>query len=867
MSSFASGGHFDHEAADAELDAAFDSDSDDADSATPAAGAAPGSSLSETSLPSYLLPQVGELDARGAGASGRPSAVAGEEAADAHGKPSAAARGVLAGDGPARAGERTVGHPDGQIPVPTSESVAGAGRGDGDGSGGSNSAAAASGAPMPGAFVSGGSAQAATVEEMFGLPPPPPVGAVGRVTGDGGGIDGAAASTQPRTRDHARDHARDPARDAARDPAGDPTGHRAGGQAHDAAGAAPEQAGLARSRSSTAASALSRSSGAANWHLAQMEHANAAVLRAHEARLQRMRERSETGAVDAGAEASLRYQLEKAMRLNAQMAAQGMQRESMRAAPVAARVRASRQKLMKKLLARAAERHSRGGRERRASSASEAEEGSPWVPLFAAALTVGVEEREAETTAAAQSVDIAIAQSLVASLRAASAERGGVPIPHDEYDKPEVYDGLKLDEPRLQHLILIVLKSRPYTADGSYLRHSFGDILTLFATAMRLVYGEEGRREWCPSAFARSGDARPPSDLSASDTSPAFAVSRRETASGSVGDGYARMDDDGDDVAAEEGEAGSLPLASQLVLQLLVKDLQEFTALMGRAFLTRFAPLGGKEGCNLLREAINEAIMAHLYDDIFGLFLLAFADDDAKTNAAVGACASISAASLGVKAKFRLDGSYVVRRKRERPPSEGAWGAGIDDAVARVKGVATATTPVPGCDSNEGDAEDMSIVFANDQLRGRLQARDPWEAALTALRQLPLCRTPLSKARCLKATVDAIYASVQTFYEGIVPAEDIGAMGGDEIVPLMTFMVAHAGVKMLSSELAFMAALLPRHVQTRTELGYTLTTAQVAVQRLRALVRSGEVGPWLSRSAPGATGGAGWGASASAAEP
>eukprot|EP01114_Cavostelium_apophysatum_P014396 TRINITY_DN3729_c0_g1_i1.p1 TRINITY_DN3729_c0_g1~~TRINITY_DN3729_c0_g1_i1.p1 ORF type:complete len:821 (-),score=192.33 TRINITY_DN3729_c0_g1_i1:68-2530(-) len=113
----------------------------------------------------------------------------------------------------------------------------------------------------------------------------------------------------------------------------------------------------------------------------------------------------------------------------------------------------------------------------------------------------------------------------------------------------------------------------------------------------------------------------------------------------------------------------------------------------------------------------------------------------------------------------------------------------------------------------------------------------PYTKAINCLQKLPLCVTSEAKTNCLVETAKIIVESVKEYYEETDMESSKVVVGGDELLPLFSYVLLKSGVQNMFSEVSFMEVFL--NDSTAIEQGgYLIATFQTALSFLCCLEKS-----------------------------
>ena len=117
---------------------------------------------------------------------------------------------------------------------------------------------------------------------------------------------------------------------------------------------------------------------------------------------------------------------------------------------------------------------------------------------------------------------------------------------------------------------------------------------------------------------------------------------------------------------------------------------------------------------------------------------------------------------------------------------------------------------------------------------GRTWSTPPYYSAIQTFKELPTLHNPEAKLKCVVKSARDLVDSVATFHAFFGRNPDKYPVGGDELLPIFTYVVIRSGVKNLNSECAFMELFI-NDDQARGEMGYILATLQTVIAFLSVM--------------------------------
>eukprot|EP01113_Clastostelium_recurvatum_P034362 TRINITY_DN4653_c0_g1_i8.p1 TRINITY_DN4653_c0_g1~~TRINITY_DN4653_c0_g1_i8.p1 ORF type:complete len:919 (-),score=226.83 TRINITY_DN4653_c0_g1_i8:34-2394(-) len=210
------------------------------------------------------------------------------------------------------------------------------------------------------------------------------------------------------------------------------------------------------------------------------------------------------------------------------------------------------------------------------------------------------------------------------------------------------------------------------------------------------------------------------------------------------------------------------------------EDIRAFVSMMLDSILTHYTEISdsctSNNALTFTRAAITDTLFPFIYDDVFYMYVKDFPEEDAVQARKNNQFLTLSPAHLAIKEKFWLH----------------MW----------------------------ADEDNMSG-------NGEMIMMAPYQAAVDTLKKLPTLNSPVQKVRCLVQTADAIYKCIQDHWKGRVAAEEL-VVGGDELLPIFSYVVIKANIPGVYSESMFMQDYIGDE-EARTLEGYLLVTFQTAL--------------------------------------
>ena len=120
---------------------------------------------------------------------------------------------------------------------------------------------------------------------------------------------------------------------------------------------------------------------------------------------------------------------------------------------------------------------------------------------------------------------------------------------------------------------------------------------------------------------------------------------------------------------------------------------------------------------------------------------------------------------------------------------------------------------------------------------GRVWSMPPYYLAIQTFKELSSLKMPEAKLKCVVKSARDLVKSVASFHSFFGRNPDKYPVGGDELLPIFTYIVIRSGVKNLISETTFME-LFVSDDQARGEMGYILATLQTVIAFLSCLDNS-----------------------------
>jgi hypothetical protein len=173
---------------------------------------------------------------------------------------------------------------------------------------------------------------------------------------------------------------------------------------------------------------------------------------------------------------------------------------------------------------------------------------------------------------------------------------------------------------------------------------------------------------------------------------------------------------------------------------------------------------------------IEDLLFPHIYKDLLYLFKRRFKEEDSTHTRKLKEFSTICPAHLGIEQKF--------------------WLVPLIDDVNRI--------PIT-----------------------------PYQKAIEILQQLPNYKTPSRKIKCLVETAKAIVSCVDNHWKGKSEAKNV-VVGGDELLPIFTYVVIKASVPYLFTESSFVETFITESA-AKEQGGYLVATFQMSVHFIAQL--------------------------------
>jgi len=250
---------------------------------------------------------------------------------------------------------------------------------------------------------------------------------------------------------------------------------------------------------------------------------------------------------------------------------------------------------------------------------------------------------------------------------------------------------------------------------------------------------------------------------------------------------------------------------------------------------------------------VHRAVWARIYDPVMGALRTRLHADDEAHSAKIHEFLTVSPAHLGIPERFWLlpfaEDAPAAQSLPSTPTDAGASSAGSSVPVSSGSASAAASTGGGGGGrSRTGPAEGGERVKRRTllwrSLRGTPgksatapaqsssptvthQPKPAYHDAIKALRRIKRLQTPRAKLGAVVETARLVCSSVSEHWRGRLPPEKL-VVGGDELLPLITYVLIKANVPHILVEVAFMEAFIPEDMAIRRE-GYLLATLQTAL--------------------------------------
>lgn len=251
---------------------------------------------------------------------------------------------------------------------------------------------------------------------------------------------------------------------------------------------------------------------------------------------------------------------------------------------------------------------------------------------------------------------------------------------------------------------------------------------------------------------------------------------------------------------------------------------------------------------NLVRQGVRDAVWPLFYDDLFSIIRKKCAAEDDVCNQKMKEYMTMNPAHLGIPRDYWLiempsmdsdiTSSQVSATGGERSGSLNFTPGGLD-SPSHGNSPHLATAPQRQHDGLDHREHRMSPLPQRlvDSSMPKPWSTPPYYSAIQTFKELPVLKSPEAKLKCVVKSARDLVKSVANFhrYHGRNP--DKYPVGGDELLPIFTYVVIRSGVKNLISESSFMELCISDD-DARGECGYILATLQTVIAFLSCLDNS-----------------------------
>lgn len=252
---------------------------------------------------------------------------------------------------------------------------------------------------------------------------------------------------------------------------------------------------------------------------------------------------------------------------------------------------------------------------------------------------------------------------------------------------------------------------------------------------------------------------------------------------------------------------------------------------------------------SLVRQGVRDAVWPLFYDDLFSIIRKKCAAEDDVCNQKMKEYMTMNPAHLGIPRDYWLiempsmdsdiGASQLSATGGERSGSSNFTHGGLDspshgNSPHIVNGTQRANDG--GLDHREHRMSPLPQRLV-DSSAPKPWSTPPYYSAIQTFKELPVLKSPEAKLKCVVKSARDLVKSVANFhrYHGRNP--DKFPVGGDELLPIFTYVVIRSGVKNLISESSFMELCISDD-DARGECGYILATLQTVIAFLSCLDNS-----------------------------
>lgn len=252
---------------------------------------------------------------------------------------------------------------------------------------------------------------------------------------------------------------------------------------------------------------------------------------------------------------------------------------------------------------------------------------------------------------------------------------------------------------------------------------------------------------------------------------------------------------------------------------------------------------------NLVRQGVRGAVWPLFYDDLMAIIRKKCSAENVVCNQKMKEYMTMNPAHLGIPRDYWLIEIPTMEEddNMAHAPTTGGSRSGSSnlaqgglDASGHGNNPNIANTPHRGGDVGMDHREHRMSPLPQrlvDSSAPKPWSTPPYYSAIQTFKELSTLKSPESKLKCVVKSARDLVKSVANFhrYHGRNP--DKFPVGGDELLPIFTYVVIRSGVKNLISESSFMELCISDD-DSRGECGYILATLQTVIAFLTCLDNS-----------------------------
>lgn len=246
----------------------------------------------------------------------------------------------------------------------------------------------------------------------------------------------------------------------------------------------------------------------------------------------------------------------------------------------------------------------------------------------------------------------------------------------------------------------------------------------------------------------------------------------------------------------------------------------------------------------LVREGVRDAIWPLFYDDLMRIIRAKCNSEDVVCNQKMKEYMTMNPAHLGIPRDYWLiempadEGEANREKQKVAPAHHQTTGSHtlpsqqVSSMTLNPNAHEEHALQRPGTPGSTFDAK-----FNVSSATGRAWSIPPYYSAIQTFKELGSLKSPESKLKCVVKSARDLVNSVAAFHKFHGRNPDKYPVGGDELLPIFTYIVIRSGVKNLISESSFMELCISDD-QSRGEMGYILATLQTVIAFLSCLDNS-----------------------------